>query len=264
MKKQLIYQVYLGKKSNLYNFCIDSAKDYCKLHGIDHIVQTEPILKILPNMERTGRNKNGLMKELGYLPIFEKENAFSYLEKYDQIAIIDADIYIRKNAPNIFDDLTDDFDFGGVPERNMPITQGHKNKITGYSKDMFRGLNDVDWNWKDNIADFMNMGVMVFNKSLSKYLNGQTPDQFIRRKEFTNFVDGIGLYRYSTDQVLLNYWLKKDKVRVKHIDWKWNTMYRAVHDNRLAEGHFIHFFLKDHIGQGKGEDINAIRKILGV
>jgi hypothetical protein len=45
------------------------------------------------------------MKYGGYLPIYEKENAFDYLDDYDQIAIIDADIYIRPDAPNIFEDF---------------------------------------------------------------------------------------------------------------------------------------------------------------
>ena len=39
------------------------------------------------------------------LPIYEKENAFDYFDDYDQIAIIDADIYIRDTAPNIFNEL---------------------------------------------------------------------------------------------------------------------------------------------------------------
>ena len=65
MKKRLIYQVYLGKKSVLYDFCTASVKEYCARHGIDYIMQTEPKLKILPDMNRTNRNKNGLMKELG-------------------------------------------------------------------------------------------------------------------------------------------------------------------------------------------------------
>ena len=43
-----------------------------------------------------------------YLPIYEKENAFDYIDDYDQIAIIDADIYIRPDSPNIFDEVSED------------------------------------------------------------------------------------------------------------------------------------------------------------
>jgi len=259
MKKRLIYQVYVGKHSKLYDHCIESVKAYCHKNGIEHHVQTEPILKILPDMNRTNRNKNGLMGQMGYLPIFEKENAFDYLDPYDQVAVIDSDIYIRPDAPNIFDDLPEQYDFGGVLERSLPLTPSHRNKIRGYSRDNFTRLTDVDWNWNDDGAEFFNMGMMVMNKSILKYLNGQTPEQFIRRPEFKDLVDGIGLFRYSTDQLLLNYWLKRDGVRVKHMDWRWNAMYRGVQDNKIPEAHFIHFFLKQQL-PAKGENVAELMK----
>jgi hypothetical protein len=264
MKKRLIYQVYLGKKSVLYDFCTASVKEYCNQHSIDYIIQTEPKLKILPDMNRTQRNKNGLMKELGYLPIFEKENAIAYLGEYDQVAIIDSDIYIRKQAPNIFDDLSEEYDFGGVLERFGPVNGAHKNKIRGYSRDMFQNMTDVKFDWNADGADFMNMGMMVLNKSINKYLDGQTPEEFIRRKEFVDFVDGIGLYKFSTDQVLLNYWLKKCGAKVKHMDWRWNALYRAIKDEEIKNAHFVHFFLKQQIRPGNGEDISVVKKALGV
>lgn len=262
--KRLIYQVYLGKQSNLYNFCTQSVRDYCIKHDIDYIMQTEPILKILPNMNRTERNKKGLMHEMGYLPIFEKENAFNYLGEYDQVAVIDSDIYIRDSAPNIFDDLPEEYDFGGVLERSQPLNVSHRRKIVGYSRDMFRNMNDVKFDWNADGADFMNMGMMVLNKSLLEYLSGDTPDQFIRRPEFVDFVDGIGLYKYSTDQVLLNYWLKKCEAKVKHMDWRWNALYRAVKDEQIKHAHFIHFFLKQQIRPGHGEDLQVVKKALGL
>ena len=39
------------------------------------------------------------------MPIYEKENAFEYFGEYDQVAIVDSDIYIKPNAPDIFLDL---------------------------------------------------------------------------------------------------------------------------------------------------------------
>ena len=92
--KRLIYQVAVGKQSNLYQHCINSVKNYCNKYNIKHIVQTEPILKIRPDLERTGRSKEAV-ERLGYLPIYEKENAFEHIDNFDQIAIIDSDIYIR-------------------------------------------------------------------------------------------------------------------------------------------------------------------------
>ena len=90
--KKLIFQVSVGKPSKLYTTCIDSVAEYCKKYSIDHIVLTEPKLKIRPDMERTGRSKEAV-ERLGYMPIYEKENAFEYFDRYDQIAIVDSDIY---------------------------------------------------------------------------------------------------------------------------------------------------------------------------
>lgn len=264
--KRLIYQVYIPIRgsSNLYDFCTESVAQYCKKYGFDHIIQREAKLKIKPDMARTDRNKNGLLKETGgYLVIYEKENAFDLLNDYDQIAIVDSDIYIRESAPNIFEELGTEFDFGGVLERDLPLSTQHRGKIKGYSRDMFTNLKDVDWKWNNDGAEFMNMGIMVMNHSLAKYLNGQTAKEFLERKEFKDFVDGVGYLRFSTDQVLLNYWLKKCGAKVKHMDWAWNTLYRGAEDSYIPKAHFIHFFLKDHL-PGKGENVKDIKNILGI
>ena len=102
--KRLIYQVYVGNTNKLYDWCVKSVSNYCKKFDITHIVQREPILKILPDPTRQERNVGNWTK-LGYLPIFEKENAFDLLDQYDQIGIVDSDIYIKESAPNIFEEL---------------------------------------------------------------------------------------------------------------------------------------------------------------
>ena len=101
VNKRMIYQVAVGKKSKLYEHCIASVRAYAKRHGIDHIVLRQPKLRIGVDPFNTNRSKEAVAR-LGYLPIFEKENAFEYLDSYDQVAIIDSDIYIRDNAPDIF------------------------------------------------------------------------------------------------------------------------------------------------------------------
>ena len=121
--KRLIYQVAVGKPSKLYATCIETVSLYCERHGIEHIVQTTPKLRIKPDIFTTGRSTESYSKHGGFLPIFEKENAFDLLDSYDQIAIVDADIFIREDAPNIFDDFGTDHAFGAVIEREMPITR---------------------------------------------------------------------------------------------------------------------------------------------
>lgn len=243
--KHLIYQVAVGEVPEYYEFCIDSVAQYATRIGADHIVQREPILKIAPLASQ--RSDNAL--RLGYLPIYEKENAFSYLGEYDKVAIIDADVYIRDSAPNVFDEY--DTPFAGVVEREMPVTVQYRNKLVKHSDGQFSRLKDVDWRWNDSGAEFFNMGVMLLSDSLLDYLD-DTPEKFIRRPEFERFVNGEGHWRWSTDQTLLNWWLKKAGVPCTHLDWRYNALYKAVND--VGPAYFVHFFLSAKLPK-KGAEI---------
>lgn len=254
--KKIIYQVYIGKRSKLYDHCTSSVKAYAKKVGADYEVLRSPLLMIKPDIFMTNRSKESYEKHGGFLPIYEKENAFAYLKSYDQVAIIDADVYIREDAPSIFDEVTSEYDFAAVLERDMPITDQYKNKITNYSK-MQYGMAPLAklFNWNESGADFYNMGIMVLNKSFEKYLNGETPMQFLRRPRFKPFIDGMGAWKWSTDQTLLNVFVKEENVKVKNLDWKWNGLYTA--NTRIKECHFVHFFLKDKLPSA-GEDVDRL------
>lgn len=261
--KTLIYQVYTGKRKNLYDFCTASVKAYAKRIGADYICQRNPILMIKPDPFNTNRSKESYMKYGGFLPIYEKENAFAYFRSYDKIAIVDADIYVRETAPNIFDEIDDGHDFAGVIERQMPLTENYFKKIANYSRMQYQTIKTVDWKWNKHGAEFYNMGLMVMNKSMGKYLKGETPAQFLKRPAFKPFIDGLGAWKWSTDQTLLNVWVKEEKMRQKHLDWKWNGLYNAIPNDKLKEAHFIHFFLKDILPMA-GENIEELADLVGI
>jgi len=259
--KRLIYQVYVGKRSKLYDHCTKSVEEYCKKYGIDHIIQRTPILRIKPDVFATNRSKESYEKHGGFLPIYEKENAFSYFKDYDQICIVDSDIWIRPGSPNIFEDVNPNSDFSGVIESSMPILTWYRKKITNYSRMQYGSLK-IDWQYDDKTGfPFMNMGLMMMNKSFAQYLNGQSPKQFIERPEFKQFVDGMGPWKWSTDQTLLNYWIRKEKMTVKNLDWKWNALYTAIDNSKIKEAYFVHFFLKDKL-PNKGEDVEALMRMV--
>ena len=241
---RLIYQVAVGAPNPLYETCIASVADYCQRHSIEHMVQREPILKIRPD---NSHRSSQAVERLGYLPIFEKENAFDLFDQYTDICIVDSDIYIAKHAPNIFDQL-EEFEFAGVAERDMPLTAQHQRKIQKYSEGQYGSLREqADFKWNSLGAEFYNMGLMLCSNNLKKYLNGQTAHEFLTRQEFKRFVDGEGQWRWSTDQTLLNYWIKRYKIKTKNLDWRWNALYRGIEDQYLSQAYFIHFFLADHI-----------------
>lgn len=256
--KRLIYQVYTGNKSNLYDTCTNSVEQYCIANRIDHYIQRTPKLRIKPDVFATNRSKESYEKYGGFLPIYEKENAFEYFKDYDQIAIIDADIFIKPGSPNIFDEVDTDIDFAGVVEREMPLTDSYKNKIVNYSRMQYLPLkNKADFKPNKLGFEFFNMGLMVMNKSIMRFLDGQTPKQFIQRAEFKDFVDGQGAWKWSTDQTLLNYWIKKYKIREQHLDWKWNGLYKGIKDDKIKDTYFVHFFLRDKL-PNRGENISEI------
>lgn len=262
MKRRMIYQVAVGKPSKLYEKCIQSVSYYCKLHDIYHHVQREPILRIKPDPFNMNRSKESYEKYGGYLPIYEKENAFEYLDEWDQIAIVDADIFIREDAPNIFDDFDVDKAFGAVVEREMPITPEYKKKIIQYSAMQYSRLHPkVDFNYNGQSFEFFNMGMILLNcKKFKPFLKGQSPREFIERAEFKDFVDGVGAWKWSTDQTLLNYFIKKYQVPVKKMHWKWNGLYTA--NTQIQDCHFVHFFLKDKLPAG-GENVKQLMKDIG-
>jgi hypothetical protein len=252
----LIYQACVGETPAFYQDCIRSVEKYAQRYGYAHIVQTEPILKITPLNSQ--RSDNALRR--GYLPIYEKENAFAYLDDFDKVLILDADVFVRDSAPPIHTQWEHTaFDFAGVVEREMPLNVRYLDKIRKYSKGQYERLNTVNWKWNENGAEFFNMGVMLLNRSIKRHLEGNTPEQFIRRPEFERFVNGEGHWKWSTDQTLLNWWVKHTGMLSMHLDWKWNALYGAIDD--VSEAHFVHFFLSAKMDRQGAEIPEIMRRI---
>lgn len=272
----LIFQVAVGERRPLYERCIRSVAEYCDKFGIEHRVLREPVLKIRPT---NSHRSSEAVERLGYLPIYEKENAFAYLGEYDQVAIVDADVYIRPSAPDIFEEfedgqeLEDDtlggreerFAFAGVIEQQAPITEKYARKLRHYTRGQYGPLKGETWfiDRQSTGIDFYNMGVMVITKALIPYLRGQTPGEFLRRPEFARFVNGEGQWKWSTDQTLLNYWIRKEDVPDLNLDWKWNAMWGAIDPQAMWQAHFVHFFLSDKLPKQGAEIEELIGEIEG-
>jgi hypothetical protein len=250
-KQHLIFQVCVGDHPTFYEDCINSVRAYASRVGAAHIVHREPTLRIAPRASQ--RSRQAL--KLGYLPIYEKEAGFLYLERYKKVLILDADVYIRDSAPDIFQNPVASNPFCGVVEREMPLTNQYFDKIRKYCQGQYRDMPEIDWKWNANGAEFFNMGVMLLDQSILPYLRGDTPTEFLRRPEFERFVNGEGHFKWSTDQTLLNWWLKSENIPVGHLDWRWNALYGAVVSAK--EAHFVHFFLSAKLPK-KGAEIPEI------
>lgn len=246
---RLIYQVAVGEAPEFYWPCMESVERYATRIGAAYVRATEPILRIVPKTSR--RSESAL--RLGYLPIFEKEAALSYLGQYESVAIIDADIFVNAAAPNVFD-AAGDAEFAGVVERDLPLLPAYERKLIQYSRAQYGSLSDVDWKWSRLGAEFYNMGMMVLSSAVARYLNGQSPRQFIERSEFSRFVNGEGPYKWSTDQTLLNWWVKKSGMTTRNLDWRWNAIYSYVRPEALKQfPHFVHFNLAANLPRAGAE-----------
>ena len=71
--KRLIYQVYVGKRSKLYDHCTNSVKEYCRKYGLGHVVQKSPILRIKPDVFATNRSKESYENTAGFFPFMRKK-----------------------------------------------------------------------------------------------------------------------------------------------------------------------------------------------
>lgn len=248
----LIYQVAVGDTNSLYETCIRSVARYCARYGIEHRVQRDPILRIQPR----GNHRSQAASRLGYLPIYEKENAFDLLPQYPAVCVIDSDVYITDQAPDIFA-VPRSAPFAGVIERDMPLTPRHSTKVRKYSRAQYDSLRaEADFGWTEHGTAFFNMGVMLLDQALLPWLRGESAQQFLARPVFQRFVDGEGSWRWSTDQTLLNYWLRSEQIPVQELDWRWNTLYGAVTSEAAQKAWFLHFFLaQHHVGDRDIQDV---------
>lgn len=261
MSKRLIYQVSIGA-SRLYDGCRQSVIDYADFIGVDYTCERAPILKIRPNANRTNRSKEAV-ERLGYLPIYEKAVAFNFMDQYDEIAIIDADVYIRPDtAENIFDQLLPESLFCAMREDSLPALPWYQSKLVTYSRMQYGKI------WpkpEGDIYPFRNMGVMLFRSDIQDYMPKLQPTDtslaqaFIQQDRFRDFVDGMGHWKWSTDQTLLNHWLYTDKIPINDLDWRWNCLYKTVRRNDLKKAYAVHFFLKDKL-PSRGEDFDALMR----
>lgn len=138
---------------NIAKLSIPFFRRYCNKYNIDLIIITEK--KITVNNDLN--------------PVYEKLQAFDILEEYDRIAIVDLDIFITHNAPNIFNAVPIGF-VGGVYEDVAYININRFDKMR---------LDDRKTNMEAYIGNkwtygYINCGVLVVdrhNRDLVRYDN---------------------------------------------------------------------------------------------
>ncbi|GAB5406580.1 MAG: hypothetical protein Aurels2KO_48110 [Aureliella sp.] len=236
-----IFQVAIGQTfREKYQDCLESVRSYADRIGAHYVRACAATLRVTP---KQGLRDDRMLKKLGYLPIYEKLMGIELLKTYSNVAIIDGDVFVKPDAPCIFDHQPTGTPFCGVIEQTLPLCPAERIRIREYSLAQYIPL--VSSHWTRSEMDgihFYNMGVMLLNSSLLAGIEWTNPRQFISRPNFEPFVEGIGEWKHSSDQTLLNYWIRRQSVKHARLDWRWNALVGAIPQHRLAEAYFLHFF----------------------
>jgi lipopolysaccharide biosynthesis glycosyltransferase len=133
------------------------------------------------------------------LPHFRIMKLYELLDTYDRIINLDADIVINKNCPNLFD-VVPGICIGTIYEDKVSRENTRVSRI----KDI--QLLFVDIGWK---SGYINTGVFVVSK---------------KHREIFTSINGKYYTKNGSDDVHLGYQMKKLKVDVHELDYRFNHM----------------------------------------
>jgi hypothetical protein len=241
--KRLVYQVAVGPVRPLWRTCVDAVAAYCRRHDLVHVVQTSMVLRVMP--EKSCRSEGAV--RLGGLPNLEKLAGLDRLGEFDQIALVDADVYPMPGAGNIFDDVRPGVGFAACIEREMPITALYSRKLDRYARGQYG----------DPKFPFFNCGVEVFTEAIRPALGGSVRE-FLKRPEFVDLINGLGEWRWSSEQTLMNVFVRSGPVVWQALPWKWNALYGMLESIEGAQ--FVHFLLSEHL---ESQDVGTLLRTNG-
>ncbi len=165
--------------------------------------------------------------------VFEKNQVFDYLKKYDRVVRIDADIIINKHAPNIFDEIPTEF-MGAVYE-DIGKRRKKRREMIRLTQDV---LGEVQWT-----KGYFNAGVVIASQTHK--------DAFCLTKDDIEAIEHKIFGGCMEEQNLFNWKIHKNKLNAKGISFKWNHMgmfdYRINHadikvfKNDKKKSYFVHF-----------------------
>ena len=201
-----IFTVNIGDGSD-YLPAMLSGQYYARKYDISYFVCEEPAIRFL-------------------YPPFEKYQCFRLFDMgYDRVLILDRDILITPNAPNIFEcypetDTLYAFD-ENIPNEMMdrdPIVNGIKTGI----------------DWPKNARGtykYFNSGVVIIGKNFKDFIRG-----------FRDLLETPQMRKFP-EQTSMNYMVFKKGIKFESLDYHWNKMHFGVPDmeNKRYDSYFIHY-----------------------
>lgn len=156
---------------------------------------------------------------------------FENFRDYDLVLMLDADIVINKDAPNIFDQISSDYDFAAVLDGNPNgrfqfddnwyRKKSHEFHLLHGSVKIFDKYIpnfDKDLYWKY----YFNMGVFLFRPSIM-YPNSQEIKKLLFNNiEFYNYLDRFKNNSIFAGQNTLSAFISTQYQKLKLLDNTWN------------------------------------------
>ncbi len=193
MKKNIVFipniKIEDGKRSQSYKYSIKSWKHFCDKYNCELLVW-EDLLFPLENMKITWQRY--------YLFDILKGNNINY----DQILMVDADTIVHPNCPNFFNET--EYKYCGV--MNDGCYEWVTRSIREFQKELFSDFDPL------NSWDYINGGFQIVNKKHKPFFDIMKEYYSTNQEKVQHAINKI---KAGTDQTIVNYMLKINKIDVK-------------------------------------------------
>jgi len=204
--KTAIFTVNIGDDLD-YLPAMLSAQFYARKYNISYFVCEQPAIRFL-------------------YPPFEKHQCLRLFNMgYDRILILDRDILITPNAPNIFE-CYPDMDTLYAFDENFPNEMMNRDPIVNGIKA------GIDWPKNaSGMYKYFNSGVVIISKNFKDFTKG------------FRYLPETPQMRKFPEQTSMNYMVFKKGIKFESLSYQWNRMDFGVPDpqNKRYDAYFIHY-----------------------
>lgn len=172
---------------------------------------------------------------------------YQFFGQYEKVLVVDPDIVINVKAPNIFDELTPEYDFCAVKDGNPgdrfadpvylrdSITK--RNALVGNTIEIFE-KNIEGFTFEKYWENYFNVGVTLFYPERTNQMMKRIKDLIFNNSEIYQYVNFNGGGIWFSPQNLINAVFVSENVRIKFLQNEWNWVLPDI-----AEEYHNGFFL---------------------
>jgi hypothetical protein len=198
--KNLVFIIAFKKDGQLkkeYQYSIDSWKYFCDKNNAELFLMEEPV---------TDTSAMHIIWQRYFLFDILDYNEINY----DQILLVDADTIAHPECPNFFDQTNHEYCLVHDDGSYDWILRGMEH----YKKHIFHNEWFPFW-------EYGNSGFQIVNKRHRPFFN-EMREFYFQNQQTIQFIQNS--YGIGTDQTPLNFMLRKHKIPLNLLDWKYNMV----------------------------------------